>query len=91
MQRVNYESHSSEPEAEMAPDPLEEDPALLAAVACPTLVAAGEEDMVDFRNAVPELAAGLADATTTLIADCGHLAPLEAPGEFRRLVLASLS
>jgi pimeloyl-ACP methyl ester carboxylesterase len=52
--------------------------------------AAGEEDMVDFRNAVTELAAKLPEATTATIAGCGHLAPLEAPEEFRRLVFAHL-
>jgi pimeloyl-ACP methyl ester carboxylesterase len=90
MQRRNYETHASEQELEQAPDPLEEDPGLVGRIDCPVLVAAGEEDMVDFRNAVPELAARLPQATTTTIADCGHLAPLEAPGEFRRRVLAHL-
>jgi len=73
-----------------APDPLEEDPSLLGAVACPVLLATGEEDMVDFKDAVPSLAARLPNATTALIPDCGHLAPLEAPEEFRRLVLENL-
>jgi len=90
MQRRNYEFHASEQELEQAPDPLEEDAALLANVDCPALVAAGEGDMVDFRNAVGELGASLQRATTALIPDCGHLAPLEAPDEFRRLVLANL-
>lgn len=79
MQRRNYETHASEQELEQAPDPLEEDPGLVERIDCPALVAAGEEDMVDFRNAVPELAAKLPQATTTTIADCGHLAPMEAP------------
>lgn len=86
MQRRNYEHHAGE-HGEHAPDPLEEDPGLLSAITCPVLLAAGEEDMVDFRNAVPELAVKLPSATTALIPDCGHLAPLEAPEEFRRLVL----
>lgn len=90
MQRRNYERHASEQELEQAPDPLEENPGLVGRIDCPVLVAAGEEDMVDFRNAVPELAAKLPQAATTIIADCGHLAPLEAPGEFRRLVLEHL-
>lgn len=89
MQRENYARHASE-QAEFAPDPLEEDPGLLAAIACPVLLAAGERDMADFRDAVAELAAKLADASTTELTGCGHLAPLEAPEEFRRLVLANL-
>jgi pimeloyl-ACP methyl ester carboxylesterase len=87
MQRQNYERHSSEERPEWAPDPLEEDPALLGAINCPVLLAAGEDDMVDFKNAVEELAAKLPQATTALIPSCGHLAPLEVPDEFRRLVL----
>jgi pimeloyl-ACP methyl ester carboxylesterase len=90
MQRENYERHASEQELEQAPDPLEEEPALLARIDCPALLVAGEEDMVDFRNAAGELAASLPQATTALIPGCGHLAPLEAPEEFRRLVLQGL-
>ncbi len=90
MQSRNYELHASEQALEQAPDPLEEDPALVEAIGCPVLLAAGEEDMLDFKNAVTELAANLPQATTALIPECGHLAPLEAPEEFRRLVLANL-
>lgn len=90
MQRRNYELHASEHELEQAPDPLEEDPDLVRMIDCPVLLAAGAEDMVDFKDAVPELAAKLPRATTTTIAGCGHLAPLEAPEEFRRLVLEQL-
>lgn len=88
MQRRNYELHASG--QEFAPDPLEEDPALLGAIDCPVLLAAGQEDMVDFKDALGELAAKLPSARTALIAGCGHLAPLEAPEEFRRLVLENL-
>jgi pimeloyl-ACP methyl ester carboxylesterase len=91
MQRGNYEAQGSEGEREQAVDPLEADPGLLAAVDCPALVAAGELDMVDFRNAVGELGASLAGSETILIPGCGHLAPLEAPEEFRRLVVEHLS
>jgi 3-oxoadipate enol-lactonase len=90
MQRGNYESHGSKQEAEQAVDPLEEDPGLLAAIGCPALIAAGEEDLVDFRSAVRELGASLPRAETTLIPGCGHLAPLEAPEEFRQLVIEHL-
>jgi len=90
MQRGNYEAHASEQELEQAPDPLEEDPGLVGRVDCPSLLAAGEEDMVDFKNAVGELGSSLPQATTALIPGCGHLAPLEAPEEFRRLVLENL-
>jgi pimeloyl-ACP methyl ester carboxylesterase len=89
MQRRNYELHASEPE--LAPDPLEEDPDLLASIACPAFIAAGEDDMVDFKNAVGELETRLPQSRSDLISACGHLAPLEAPAEFRRLVLENLS
>jgi pimeloyl-ACP methyl ester carboxylesterase len=91
MQRHNYESHRSEQGPGWAPDPLEEDPALLGAIECPALLAAGEEDMIDFRDAVWELGARLPGARETLIAGCGHLAPLERPEEFRRLLLERLN
>ncbi|MGN6275371.1 MAG: alpha/beta fold hydrolase [Solirubrobacterales bacterium] len=90
MQRRNYELHASERELEQAADPLEEDPALLEAIDCPVLLAAGEGDMVDFKNAVRELGSKLPQATTAVIPECGHLASLEAPEEFRRLVLEKL-
>jgi 3-oxoadipate enol-lactonase len=91
MQRRNYELHASERELEQAPDPLEEDPGLVEAIDCPVLLAAGEEDMADFKDALPELAAKLPRAETAVIVDCGHLAPLEAPEEFRRLVTEHLA
>jgi 3-oxoadipate enol-lactonase len=90
MQRENYERHASEQGSEQADDPLEVEPARVGAIGCPVLLAVGESDMVDFRNAVTELAASLPRATTTVVAGCGHLAPLEAPAEFRRLVIAHL-
>jgi len=90
MQRANYASHQ-EQEPEQAVDPLEEDPALVGRIGCPTLIAAGEGDLVDFRNAVGELDALLPRSKTALLADCGHLAPLEAPQEFRRLVAEHLA
>ncbi len=89
MQRENYERHAAA-RLEFAPDPLEQDPGLVEAIECPVLLAAGEGDMPDFRDAVDELAAKLPRARTARI-ECGHLAPLEAPEEFRRLVLEQLA
>jgi pimeloyl-ACP methyl ester carboxylesterase len=91
MQRGNYEARAPEQEVKWAADFLEEDPGLLATIACPALVAAGEDDVVDFKNAIEELGASLPRAETTLIPGCGHLAPLEAPEQFRRLVVDQLS
>jgi len=89
MQRENYERHAGA-EVEFAPDPLEEDAAPLAGLWCPALLAAGEGDMEDFRDATADLAGKLTGGRATLIAGCGHLAPLEAPEEFRRLVLETV-
>ena len=89
MQSENYRLHAQEPE--QAPDPFEADPDLVATIDCPALVAVGEGDMVDFRNAIDELAAKLPRATTNLMPGCGHLPSLEAPEDFRRLVLEFLS
>ncbi len=89
MQRENYRRHAAS-EPEFAPDPLEEDPSRLAAIGCAAVLAVGESDLPDFRSAAVELAAKLPRARTAVIASCGHLVPLEAPAEFRRLVIASL-
>lgn len=70
-----------------APDPLEEDPARVAALRSPTLLAAGQHDMVDFRSATESLGLAMPDARAVSIRGAGHLAPLEAPEESRRLVL----
>jgi pimeloyl-ACP methyl ester carboxylesterase len=90
MQRRNYQLHGNEQQLDQAPDPLEENPDLLETIHCPALIAAGEEDIIDFKGAVGELAAKLPRATTNTIPGCGHLAPLEAPEEFRRLVIENL-
>lgn len=89
MQRANQRERGSG-DIEFAADPLETDPDRLAAVDCPVLLAAGEEDLPDFREAVETLAARLSSSTGTLIPDCGHLAPLEAPSESLRLILETL-
>jgi pimeloyl-ACP methyl ester carboxylesterase len=89
MQRVNRRGRRSR-KVKFAEDPLEADPARLAAIDCPVLVAAGEEDLPDFRDAVAGLTSALPSATGTLIPTCGHLAPLEAPAESLRLILETL-
>lgn len=89
MQGRNYRLHAEE-DSEWAPDPLEEDPAMLSAIRCPVLIAAGEDDLPDFRRAVADLAAKLSRVTTAVIPACGHLSPLEAPQEFRRLVIENV-
>jgi pimeloyl-ACP methyl ester carboxylesterase len=90
MQRANQRlRHPAE--IEFAEDPLEVDPGRIEAIDRPVLVAAGAEDVPDFRDAVDGLAARLPRATTAIIAGCGHLAPLEAPAESLRLILETLA
>lgn len=89
MQRANLRRRGSG-EVEFAEDPLEVHPARVATIDCPVLLAAGAEDLPDFRDAAAALATRLPSATATLIPDCGHLAPLEAPAESLRLILQTL-
>jgi pimeloyl-ACP methyl ester carboxylesterase len=75
-----------------APDPLDEDPALLATVDVPALVAAGErEEFNDFREGAETLAHALPHARHDVIEGAGHLAPLETPSTFRELLLKFLA
>jgi pimeloyl-ACP methyl ester carboxylesterase len=89
MQRLNQRERSSR-SVTFADDPLEADPGRIAAIDCPVLVTAGEEDLPDFKAAVDGLTGRLPAATGTLIPGCRHLAPLEAPAESLRLILATL-
>jgi pimeloyl-ACP methyl ester carboxylesterase len=91
MQRRNYEGRMGQ-EITFATDLLETDPGLLKHVSCPALLAVGEDDLPDYRAAVSDLAEKLPQATSTAsIPRCGHLAPLEAPEEFRRLLVEYLA
>ena len=77
--------------AAMAPseplDPIEDPAADLADLAIPALVAVGELDMPDFHAAAWALAGLLPSARHAVIAEAGHLAPLEQPAEFLALLL----
>jgi 3-oxoadipate enol-lactonase len=88
MQRRAYAL--GDPPTTEAPDPVEQNPEALARLDVPTLVAAGELDMRDFRDGAEVLARTLPRARHTVIEGAGHLAPLETPEEFRRLVLTFL-
>jgi 3-oxoadipate enol-lactonase len=54
----------------------------LAAIACPTLVIAGEEDSISPPDEMAELAAAIPNARLARIPGAGHLSNLEKPGEF---------
>ncbi|MEO5972457.1 MAG: alpha/beta fold hydrolase, partial [Sphingomicrobium sp.] len=57
-----------------------------AAIAVPTLVLVGAEDKVTPVALSEELAATISNARLEVIAGAGHIANLEQPGEFNRLV-----
>lgn len=90
MQRRAFELQLQLPDDEPEPpDPLDEDPAALGRLSAPALVAVGERDMPDFLDAAQQLSRDLPrSGPERVIAGAGHLAPLETPEEFRRLLLA---
>lgn len=87
MQRRTFELQPAGGEIQEAPDPLEEHPELLAEQQIPALAAAGEDDMPDFQQGAQQLAKALPIVELAVIKGAGHLAPLEAPDAFRRLLL----
>ncbi|MGH2973713.1 MAG: alpha/beta fold hydrolase, partial [Solirubrobacterales bacterium] len=90
MQRRAFEQQGNAEPADAA-DPLEDDPSALAKINVPALVAAGEHDLVDFRQGAEAMARTLPRARHAVIAGAGHLAPLETPVVFRELILGFLS
>lgn len=58
----------------------------LAAVRCPTLVAAGRQDALTPPHLAEEIAAGIPGARLDLIDDCGHLPSLERPAAVSALL-----
>jgi pimeloyl-ACP methyl ester carboxylesterase len=89
MQRRLFETGG--PEVPDQADPVEDDPSILERLDVPALVAVGEHDMVDFREAAERMAAALPRAHHVVIEGAGHLAPLETPEEFRQLLLDELA
>jgi len=90
MQRRAFALQSGSTSATEAPDPAEQRPDALARLDVPTLVAAGERDMPDFRRGAEAMARTLPRARHVVISGAGHLAPLETPETFRELVLGFL-
>jgi pimeloyl-ACP methyl ester carboxylesterase len=71
-------------------DPLGDGLDALADVDVPALCAAGEHDKPDFLDAADRLARALPQSRRVTIARAGHLAPLEQPRAFDRLLLEFL-
>jgi 3-oxoadipate enol-lactonase len=57
----------------------------------PTLVVAGERDLPDFHRISDTLTSGIAGAVRTQIPRAGHMANMEAPADFNRLLLDFLT
>ena len=85
MQRRAYELQKDAKDATEASDPIP-DLEALTKLEVPTLVAAGEHDMPDFLKSAEKMATVIRSARLEVIPDAGHLAPLETPDAFRRLV-----
>jgi pimeloyl-ACP methyl ester carboxylesterase len=51
----------------------------LAAIACPTLVLCGRQDVVTPPEVHEEMAAGIPGARLVIVEDCGHLSAMERP------------
>ena len=91
MQRRAYVVQAEADATAEAPDPVEEDPARLAELDVSALVAAGEKDLVDFREGAQRLAHTLPHARHETLLAAGHLAPMETPEAFRELLLGFLA
>lgn len=56
---------------------------VLSSIRAPTLVLAGEEDVITPASEVAQWAANIAGATVAVLPRCGHLPPLEQPEAFQ--------
>lgn len=88
VQRRAFELQMAADDVPEAPDPLEDRSEALADIAAPALVLVGEHDMPDFHESAQLLGRTLPHARTETISAAGHLAPLERPETFARLLLA---
>jgi pimeloyl-ACP methyl ester carboxylesterase len=90
MQRRGFALQAQAGPVTEAPDPVDEDPGVLASLEMPALVIAGEHDMGDFLEGAERLARTLPRARRAVIEGAGHLAPLETPEAFGELLLEFL-
>lgn len=90
MQRRTYERQAGMPEPAEAPDPLVTRPQALELLHIPVLAVAGGGDMPDFVAGAREIADRVPGARFEVIPGARHLAPLETPTEFQRLLLGLL-
>ncbi|WP_290056621.1 alpha/beta fold hydrolase [Amycolatopsis solani] len=74
-------------EPEVAADPLNQNADALRTLTGPALVGVGELDMPDFFEGAAALSDQLGSGKVAVLADAGHLAPLEQPEAFCALLL----
>jgi pimeloyl-ACP methyl ester carboxylesterase len=86
MQRRAFELQAETGEVTEVPEPAE-DADGLGRLDIPALVAAGEFDLPDFRLGAEALSQRVRNARATVISGAGHLAPLEEPEAFDRLLI----
>ncbi len=91
MQRQALELQAQDGETPAGLDPLEQDPGALGRLELPVLVTVGEHEFPDFHEAARRLARNIPGARHELIAEAGHLAPMERPEDFRDLLLGFLA
>jgi pimeloyl-ACP methyl ester carboxylesterase len=58
----------------------------LARIACPSLVVACRQDRLRTFAETERMARRLPNSTFSILEDCGHMAPLEKPGELASLL-----
>lgn len=93
MQRhtLELELGRAQDEEDEAIDPLEPFPESVAGLDLPVLLLVGEHEMPDFLQMGRRLEGALRRARLEVIGGAGHLAPLETPDKFRRLLLGFLA
>ena len=91
MQRRAFELQLEGSSPSEIDDPVEQHPDCLSRLSMPALVAVGEFDMADFREAAQWLADELPDSTHAVIEGARHLAPLEQPAAFDALLRTFLA
>jgi pimeloyl-ACP methyl ester carboxylesterase len=90
MQLRAFELQTAMEDAEEAPDPLATRPQALEDLRIPVLAVAGDADMPDFKTGAKQIADRVPNVQFDVIQGAGHLAPLEAPVQFRKLLLGVL-
>ncbi len=90
MQRRAFLIQAATPDADLGEDPLEDRMDRLGELEMPALCAAGTRDKPDFVQGAKQMAEALPKGRHATIARAGHLAPLEQPRAFRRLLLGFL-